>query len=202
MPITASEAVTPDTRRGTHTSTPGRITELVQRCTTLHGSLWCHSNSALLQDALVYIAQVLLKFGEKKTSNLTLKTVLTSSEWNEMLRLTLEFLYGGSSEELKLKGNEPNWNPHQDRCSHCTPVGHFLWPWKGKLHLSCRGGGSVWSWLSPRLEVAAGAEGHLEIPLRGERAGDPQWLDIQRGNQEQHWLNEVSRIETAKPWLK
>lgn len=39
MPITASEAVTLNTRRVTHTRKPGRITELVQMGIALHASL-------------------------------------------------------------------------------------------------------------------------------------------------------------------
>lgn len=45
----------------TWVSIPGRMS-----CITLHGSWWCPSNSAWLPDALFYIAQVLLKFGEEK----------------------------------------------------------------------------------------------------------------------------------------
>lgn len=138
--ITTSEAAILNTVKVMNE--PKRKTELVQMCITLNRSL-CHSNSNTWHPNLYCIGATEIQWG-KKIQSYTQNIFYFIQSETRCWDLPLSFLMQAQVRSWSWKQvNQIEFTPGsvQSSCQSC----HFLWPWKGKLHLSCLRWVLVWS---------------------------------------------------------
>lgn len=125
---------------------PTKIIAVIQMCITLNRLLQCHSNNTLLKDALLYTVLVLLQLSEDKVIFHSKQFLFHQSEtkcWNLAFNFSVWRFKWGVEIESKLTNLKSTPRSVQPSPLSC----HFLWLWKGKLHLSCLRGGCVWTWV-------------------------------------------------------